>query len=605
MIKISKFLLGSFLFCININNAAAKTEIVIADSIPLYDEVKYDKNFKHFSYVNPKAPKGGRIVLPAYGGFDNFNPYIFKGNASTEVALLTLDTLGTVPADDKSTVYPLIAKKFELPKDKSFVGFIIDENARFSDGTKVTADDVIFSFNSLIEKGAPIYKVYYSDIDRVEKISDTHVRFFFKNNKNRELPLILSQISIFSKKDFENKEFDKPSLVAPLGSGPYIIDRFEAGKYIVFKRNKNYWAKDIPSTKGFYNFDEIRYDYYQDTTVTLQALFSGNIDARMEYIAKNWVTAYNNEIVKSGKIIKNDIAHNRAATLQNFAFNIRRDKFQDKRVREAIGLAFNFDWANEKLFYSQYNRLYSYFTNTGMEAIGIPIGKELEILNRYRDKLDDKVFTIAPKQPSNKSIEETRENLRKAVSLLKEAGYDFVDGKMTNLETGKALEFEVLSNSANGAVFTRVMLPFINNLKKIGIKAEFRNLEINIFKNRLDNFDFDMAIVSFPVSQTPGNEQREYWGSKSANIKGSNNVIGIQNEVVDELIKGIINSKNKEEYVAYVRSLDRVLLNEHYMIMQWYSPYDRVAYWNKFALPETDIKTGWLYQTWWMKDKNK
>ncbi len=568
----------------------------------MYGEYKYPKGFKHFDYINPKAPKGGRIVMPTYGGFDNFNPFILKGIAPNEI-FLTLDTLGYMPLDDETTVYPLIAKKFELPKDKSFVGFIIDERAVFSNGSKITADDIIFTFNNIREKGSPLYKVYYADVDHIEKISDSHVRFLFTENgkNNRELPLIISTLPVYSQKDWEGKDFSKPYLSVPLGSGPYILEKFEAGKYLIFKRNPTYWAKNIPSRTGFYNFDEIRYDYYQDTTVTLQALFSGNIDARQEYIAKNWATAYDNNFIKEGKIIKADLEHNNAAILQNFSFNIRREKFQDKRVRKAIGLTFNFDWANENLFYKQYDRLYSYFTNTGMEATGLPQGKELEILKKYADKLDDHIFTKAPELPSHKDYMETRENLRKAVRLLKEAGYDFVDDKMTNLETGKPLEFEILSNSVNGTVFTRVMLPFLENLKKIGIDAKFRNLEMNVFKNRLDNFDYDMIIASYSVSKTPGNEQREYWGSKNANAKGSYNKIGIQNEVVDDLISKLITAQNKEDYIAYVKALDRVLLNEDYMIFQWYSPSQKVAYWNKFDFKKSDIKTGYDINTWWMK----
>lgn len=575
----------------------------ITDRIALYGESKYSSDFKAFDYVNPEAPQGGKIILPAYGTFDNFNPYIFKGVAASFVAGLCLETLGTSPIDDPFTVYPLLAEKFDLPEDKSYVGFILNPDAKFSDGSAVTADDVVFSFNAIIQKGSPIYKMYYADVDRVEKISNNEVRFYFKKGSdNKELPMILAQFSIFSKKDWENREFDKPTLQVPLGSGPYIVKDFQVNKYVEMQKNPNYWGKDLPEQRGFYNFDTIRYDYYQDTTVTLQALFSGNIDAREEYIAKIWMTGYDNDLVKSGKIIKQNLEHNNPATLQNFAFNIRRDKFKDRRVRKALDLAFNFEWANEKLFYNQYKRLFSYFTNTGMEATGLPEGKEKEILHKYADKLPAQVFTQAYEPTTNPDIYDSRQNLKKAVKLLKEAGYDFVNGKMTNLKTGKPLEIEILSNSANGATFTKVMLPFIENLRKIGIKAVFRNLEVNIFKNRLDNFDFDMAIISYRVSQLPGNEQRDYWGSDSADIKGSNNLIGIKNEVVDDLIKGLISAQEKENYVAYVKALDRVLLNEHYMILQWYSPYSRVAYRDKFGQPQTNIKTGFQPYTWWIKE---
>ena len=357
-----------------VNEAQALEHI---KKIPLYGDAKYEDNFRAFEYVNPKAPKGGKIVIPEYGNFDNFNPYIFKGIATSKVVNLSLDTLGVVPADDISTVYPLIAKEFEFPKDKSFVGFILDEKAKFYNGKPILADDVIFSFKALVEKGAPLYKVYYADVEKVEKIDDRHIRFIFKKGtQNRELPLILAQLKIYSADDWKGKEFDKPSLVPPMGSGPYKLAKFEPNKYLVMKRVKDYWAKDLPVNKGMYNFDEIRIDYYQDTTVTLQALFAGNIDLREEYIAKIWTTGYNNDLIKNQKIKKEQIEHHNAAILQNFAFNIRRDKFKDKRVRKAISLAFNFDWANEKLFYNQYRRIYSYFTNTGMEATGLPKGKE-------------------------------------------------------------------------------------------------------------------------------------------------------------------------------------------------------------------------------------
>ncbi len=590
-------LLGLMLWA---TNAQAK----IADCIALYGESKYAADFKAFDYVNPEAPQGGKIVLPAYGTFDNFNPYIFKGVAASFVPALTMETLGFSPTDDPFTVYPLLAEKFDLPEDKSYVGFILNDKARFADGTAVTADDVVFSFNAITQKGSPVYKMYYADVERVEKISDREVRFYFKEgSNNKELPMILAQFAIFSAKDWDGREFDKPTLQVPLGSGPYRVSDFQVNKYVTLQKNPDYWGKDLPVRRGFYNFDVVRYDYYQDTTVTLQALFAGNIDAREEYIAKIWMTGYDNDLIKSGKVKKEVIEHNNPATLQNFAFNIRRAKFADRRVRKALDLAFNFEWANEKLFYNQYRRLFSYFTNTGMEATGLPSGKELEILEKYRAELPASVFD-EPYQPTfNEQMNNARPNLKRAVALLKEAGYDFKDGKMVNLATGEPLEIEILSNSANGATFTKVMLPYIENLRKIGIKAVFRNLEVNIFKNRLDNFDFDMAIVSYPVSQLPGNEQREYWGSASAEMKGSNNVIGIQNKVVDELLTGLVSAQEKADYVAYVKALDRVLLNENYMIMQWYSPYSRVAYWDKFGQPQTDLKIGFQPFIWWAKEE--
>ncbi len=575
---------------------------VKSDHIALYGSPKYTHGWQHFDYADANARKGGRIVLPAYGTFDNFNPFIFKGIAATQAAALTLDSLAVVPDDDITTAYPLIAKQFELTD--TFVGFILDERARFADGSPITADDVIFSYRSLVEKGAPLYKIYYADVEKVEKLNQHHIRFHFREgSNNKELPLILSQMMIFSAKDWEGKDFGKPYLKAPLGSGPYVLTDFQVNKYLVFKRNPDYWAKDLPARRGFFNFDEIRYDYYQDTTVTLQALFSGNIDIREEYIAKIWATGYNNDKVDKGEIIKEEIPHSETARLQNFSFNIRRPQFADRRIRKAVGLAFNFEWAKKNLFYNRYERLNSYFTNSGMEALGLPQGREREILSQYRDRLPQSVFDTPPSNPVYDGHLSARENLRQAVALLKEAGYDFVDGNMTNLKTGRPLTFEILGNSANGSSFTRVMLPFLKNLEKIGIKATFRNLEVNVFKNRLDHFDFDMAIVTFPISRLPGNEQKEFWGSASAETNGSFNLIGIKNPIVDELLDGMLAARSKEDYRAYVRALDRVLLNEHYMIMQWYAPQKQVAYHNKFVHPKTNLKVGFQPHTWWIKEK--
>ena len=569
-------------------------------NISLYNTPKYSDDFTHFEYVNVQAPKGGKIVMPEYGGFDNFNPFIFKGSASGTVAGLIWDSLGYSPVDDIATVYPLIAKEFEYNND--YVGFILDENAKFADGSKISADDVIYSFKAITEQGAPIYKVYYSDVDKVEKISDGHVRFYFKEgSNNKELPLILSQLKIFSKKYWQDKDFSKPSLDIPLGNGPYKIKKFSAGKYIVLERDKTYWAENLPSRKGYFNFDEIRIDYYQDTTVTLQALFAGNIDVREEYIAKIWATGYDNDLVKSGDIIKKAFEHQEPAVLQHFAFNLRKDIFKDKRVRRAIDLVFNFEWANNKLFYNQYKRLNSYFTNSGMEAYGLPQGLELEILEEYRDKLDESVFTQEFFLPDNSTAQNLRNNLKQAVSLLKQAGFDFVDGKMTNIETGEPLRFEILSNSANGSTFTRVMLPFIANLKKIGIDATFRTIEVNIFKNRMDNFDFDVSIMSYRMSQMPGNELKEMFGSNSADVKGSYNIMGIKNEVVDALIDKVVTAQTKAEFEASVRALDRVLLSEYYLIFQWYSGVNRVGYRNKFGMPDTKLKIGYQPFLWWDK----
>lgn len=590
-----------FLFCVLLISFAANARSI--SYLSMYDNPKYKNDFKSFEFVNPNAPKRGKIVLPAYGSFDNFNPYIFKGIAFSNGADLSLESLGYSPVDDQGTVYPLLAEKFELPEDKSYVGFILNPKAKFSDGSAVTADDVIFSFNSLIEKGAPFYKVYYADVAKAEKINNHHVRFYFKKgSQNRELPLILAQFKIFSQKDFAGKDFATPSLIPPLGSGAYIIDKFEPNKFVELKRNPNYWGKDLPTRKGFYNFDTIRFEFYQDTTVTLQALFAGSIDAREEYIAKIWTSGYDNKKIHNGTIIKEEIAHNHPATLQFFGFNTRLDKFKDRKVRQAIGLAFNFDWANDKLFYNQYKRIYSLFSNTDLAATQPPQGKEKEILQKIAADIPPQALTKPFELPDTSTWQKQRANLREAVRLLKEAGYDFKDGKMVNLSNDEPLEIEVLSNAANGSTFTRVMLPFIDNLAKIGIKMTFRNLEVNVFKNRLDKFEYEMAILSYQLSNMPGNEQRELWGSQSADIIGSYNMLGIKNKSIDWLIDNLINAENIDDYQAYVKALDRVIMWENYFIPHWYSPNERIAYHKKLKHPKTDIKTGIDLYTWWIEE---
>ena len=603
MKKRINFIISILLTFFHITTSTATTnDITISSHLSITGSPKYVASFSNFSYVNPNAPKKGKITLPAYGTFDNFNPYIFKGTASTEFVALSLDSLGYTPSDDIGTAYPLIAEKFEQPKDKSFIGFFINPKAKFHDNTPITADDVVFSFNSLITKGSPVYKFYYQDVERVEKVSTHHVRFHFKKNtKNRELPLILTALKIFSAKDFENKEYDKPTLTPPLGSGPYKIKNFDAGKYITFIRDDNYWAKDLPTRKGFFNFDEIKYDYYQDTTVSLQALFSGNIDVRYEYIAKSWATGYDNDLIKSNKIKKQAITHNRPATTQFFAFNTRKEKFSSPLVRQAISLAFNFPWANKNLFYNQYQRLNSYFTNTPFQATNTPKDLELDVLLQLEKTLPEEIFTTPVEAIFRNDNLSDRENLKQAVQLLKQAGYDFINEKMCNIKTKTPLEFEIIINSANGNAFTRVLLPFIENLRKIGIKATTRITEINTYKNKLDNFDFDIVVGGVGGIAIPGSEQKDLWGSLSADVSGSNNIMGIKNPNVDYLIQKLIETEDNDLYTAYVKALDRVLLFNHYVIFNWYSSSDRIAYWDKFEFPQ-NTNTGIDTNTWWIKE---
>ena len=596
-----------FLICLIIGiisplNVSYSNSISIENQYNIYDNYKYKFGFKNFEFANPNAPKKGSVKRPAYGKFDNFNPFILKGAAPSTIVARTFDSLGYIPIDDQSTIYPLIAEKFERSEDNNFIGFYINPKAKFSNGEKITAEDVVFSFNILIEKGTPFFKSYYADILKVEKITPSHVRFYFKpKSKNKELPILASQISIMSKKFWEGKDFAKPIKTPILGSGAYTIKEFEQNRFIILERNKNYWAKDLPSQKGMNNFDKIRFDYYNDTTVTLQALFSGNLDVREEMIAKQWARGYQNNLIKDKKIIKVNIPHNNPANIQGFYFNTRLDKFKDRNVRKAISSIFNFDWANKHLFYNQYKRLNSFYSNTQFAATGLPKGKELEILKSYGNKIDENILSTPMGYKKIKNYLDERENLRNAVKLLNKAGWDFVNGKMTNLKTGEKLSLTVTGNTANGNTFVRVLLPFINNLKKIGIDAKFRTVEVNIFKNNLDNFDFEMAIIGLPQSKLPATEQKEFWGSEAGKRKAGYNFAGIDNPVIDDLIEKIISTKNKENYKSYIKALDRVLFYNHYIILHWYGESDRIAYWDKYDYPKTNIKTGFAPSLWWEK----
>ncbi len=581
------------------------SEILITKSISVFGEPKYKEGFTHFDYVNPLAPKRGKIKHPVYGTFDSLNPFIIKGIASPQIMLI-YDTLLTQSADDHYSAYGLVASKIHQPSNKSWIAFEINPKAKFHDGKKITASDIKFTFEILRSKGSPFYRIYYSDVKQVTTINDSFIRFDFKqNSNNKELPLIIGQMPILPKHYWKNKDFTKTTLEIPLGSGPYRLSKIQAGKQLTFQRVKNYWAKDLNVNIGTYNFDTLQFDYYKDTTISLQALSSGDLDLREEYISKLWATSYDFPAIKNGDIIKAEIPHQRIPQMQAFFFNIRKDKFQDRNVRKAISLTFNFEWANKHLFYNQYKRTTSFFDNSELSAQGLPNTEEIKLLAPYKDILPKDIFSPLPNIPYNKNFMDVRTHLRQAVKLLKQSGYDFIDGKMTNLQTKQTLEFEIITNAANGNTFDRVLMPFINNLAKIGIKANLKKLDVNIYKNRYDKFDFDMIIGSFPQSHLPGNEQKEYWGSEAATRFGSRNIIGIQHPAIDSIIEKIISSNTKDNLVIATKCLDRILLKEYYAIPHWHLPYSRIAYKNIFGIPKITPPNGYQLMTWWIKEDKK
>ena len=599
----SLFLISLLLFA----PTAAQAEIIKTPSVAMHGDTKYTDNFSHLDYTNPDAPKGGILKNSAIGSFDSLNPFIIKGSPASGMAFigqsLVYDSLMEQSYDEPFSMYGLLAETIEHDtEDKSWVAFNLRPQAKWADGKPVTAEDVVWSFNTFMEKGAPFFKAYYGDVTKVEATSPTRVKFTFKHAENAELPLILSQLAILPKHFWTDKDFSSTSLDFPLGSGPYQVEKVDAGRSIRYKRDPDYWGKDLPINKGKFNFDHIEYDYYKDSNVALEAFFAGEYDYRIENTAKLWETGYNATPVKDGRIIKAEIPHQRPQGMQGFIYNMRRPVFQDKKVRQALAYAFDFEWSNKQFAYGGYKRTDSYFENSELAAQeGAPEGRVLEILNGYKDKLPADIFTTRYEPPKTDGKGNPRANLRKAMKLLDEAGYKLgKDGIRVNEKTGKRLTFEIIDSNP---LFERWVLPFIANLKKIGVEANFRVLDPAQYQNRMNDFDYDMTIMSIGQSSSPGNEQRDFWASEKADIPGSRNYIGIKDDVIDDLIEKIIQAPSREELVALTRALDRILLNGYYIIPHWHIDYWRIAYWSKLERPEhLSPLTPAISDTWWVKE---
>jgi microcin C transport system substrate-binding protein len=567
--------------------------------IAMHGELKYPENFSHFDYVNPEAPKGGTLRMAVVAnGFDSFNPFVIRGVAAAGISTYVYDTLLESSADEPFSEYGLIAESIEMPEDRSYVVFNLREQARFQDGEAITAEDVEFSYRILTTEGHPFYRNYYADVSKVTVEGRHRIRFDFGETKNRELPLILGQMPVMPAHYWADREFEGNGLDIPVGSGPYRIDSYDAGRSVTYERVDDYWAEGLGIRKGRFNFDRIKYEYYSDDTVALESFKAGNFDFRVETSAKNWATAYTGRGFDNGEITKEAIEHHRPSGMQGFVFNTRKAVFKDPKVRQALAYAFDFEWANRNLFFDQYTRTDSYFENSDLASSGLPSGRELEILERFRDKLNPAVFTETYTPPTTGDGTTMRDNLRTAMQLLKEAGYSVRDGKMVHGETGKPLAFEVLLFQKS---FERVVLPFRQNLERLGIDVSVRLVDSNQYVQRVRNFDFDMITQVLPQSDSPGNEQREYWHSSNVEVAGSRNYMGVSDPVIDQLVDMVIQAPDRDELVHRVRALDRVLLHGHYVIPHWHLTKDRVAYWNKLQRPEVTPKNGIDLNNWWIK----
>ena len=569
-------------------------------AMALHGTAKYPANFKHFDYVNPQAPKGGKLTLGQQGSYDSLNPFIAKGTSASHLSLI-YDTLTYHSSEEAFTQYGLVAETMEYPKDRSWVIFHLRPEATFHDGTAITADDVVFTFNTLMEKGNPFYQSYYAGVEQVLALDKQRVKFSFKDGTNNELPLIVGQLPVLPKHFWQQRDFAASSLEIPLGSGPYKIKSFDAGKSISYERVDDYWGKDLNVNKGSYNFDQIQIDYYKDAVVLLEALKAGQYDFRYENASKQWATGYQGKALAQGKLIKEEISHKIPRGMQAFFFNLRRPFFQDIRVRQAINLAFNFEWSNQNLFYNAYTRTESYFSNSELAASGLPSEQELAILQPYREQLPASVFDQAYQAPISDGDKYNRKNLLKAQALLQQAGWQIKDNRLYN-SAGEHLSFEILLVQPS---FERIVNPFIASLKKLGISAHIRMVEISQYINRMRDFDYDMMVGTLGQSLSPGNEQIEYWHSSRADVKASRNILGIKNSVIDELIDLVIAAPNRESLINRTRALDRVLLHHHYVIPQFHISSHRIAYWNKFGKPDRSPIYDSSYQTslltWWAK----
>ena len=563
----------------------------------LYDEPpKYPANFQHFAYVNPDAPKGGSFRQAGFGGFDSLNPFINKGVAADDIGLI-YDTLTHHSLDEPFTEYGLVAAKIEKAADNAWVRFYLRPEARFHDGQSITAEDVKFSFETLMSKGAPTYRGYYADVDRVEVEGPRKLRFIFKRAGNRELPLIIGQLPVLPKHWWASRDFSKSNLEVPLGSGPYRIADVQAGRSIRYERVKDWWGKDLPVNRGFYNFDIRQIDYYRDNTVALEALKAGQFDYWLESSAKNWATAYDIAAVANGQLVKEEIDNHNPTGMQGFIFNIRRPLFQDPRVREALGLLFDFEWANRQLFNGAYTRTRSYFDNSELAASGLPTAGELKLLEPLRKQIPPQVFTHEYQPPVSDGSGIIREQQRRAYQLLQQAGWRIEGDQMLDAE-GKAVSFEFLLAQTE---FERVLLPFKRNLADLGIELVIRRVDVSQYINRLRSRDFDLIVGGFGQSNSPGNEQREYWHSSSADNPGSRNFIGLKDPAVDRLVEGLINANSRQSLITHTHALDRVLLWGHYVIPNWHIKTWRVAYWNRFEHPKVTPQYDIGLSTWWVR----
>ncbi len=583
-----------------------------AHGVSVDGKLKYPSAFSKFDYVSLDAKKGGSLTLHDLGGFDKVNPFTLKGLAPFGLEPLIFEQLAVGSLDEPFAAYGLIAKEIELAEDKKSVLFTLNEKARFSDGRSVTVEDVKYSLDTLKSDLAhPMYQIYYQDITGAEIVDKEQgkIRFLFAR-PNRELHMIASQMPVLNKKFYEKNGFGVDgkgdSMLPPVGTGPYTIKEINRGKFITYERNPNYWGVDHPARKGMFNFKTITVKYFKDQIVSVEAFKAGNFDFMWVNIAKQWQRDLSGRHFESGRLIKKEFAHKNNSGMQGFVFNTRKDLFKNPQVRRALGLALDFEWTNNALFFGQYTRANSYFSNSDLAAVGLPGPNELKLLNslkeKYPEEIPPEVFTTPLTPPTTVAPDSLRSNLRQAKRILVEQGWKIKNNVLTSAN-GTQFEFEILLVSPS---FERVMAPYVKNLARLGVKASYRTIDATLYTDRIKSFDFDMAVNSFGQSQSPGNEQRNYWSSTSTSQKGSRNLAGIQSPVVDSLVDSIIYAEDQDDLTAACKALDRVLWYGYYVVPNWYLAYHRVAFAAKFKRPKIlplYYDPYRLLYTWWIDEK--
>ena len=562
--------------------------------IAMHGDLKYVSGFRHLDYVNPDAPKGGELRRAVRGTFDNLNPFLIKG-VPAHGRHLVFESLLKRTWDEPFSLYGLIAETVEVPDDRSSVTFTLRPEARFHDGRPITVDDVVFSWETLKEKGRPNHRLYYKQVRKIERADERSIRFVFDAaSPDRELPLILGLMPIVSKDYYAKTEFEKTTLVPPVGSGPYRIESVDPGRRVVYRRDPGYWGRELAINRGQHNFDRVRYDYYRDGDVMIEAFKAGEYDLRLEFSGKRWATAYDFPAVADGRVKRELLPNGRPSGMSALVFNSRREIFADRRVRYALAHAFDFATVNKTLLHGAYRRTSSIFDNSELGSRGIPQGRELALLEPFRDKLPPELFEKPYRPPGGEGG--IRANLRAAKRILAGAGWVVREGALQRARDGLKMAFEILLvDPAN----EKIALAFARNLRRLGVEARVRTVDTSQYQFRRNTYDFDMMIYRWGMSLSPGNEQAFYWGTKAAGQEGTRNYPGIRNPAVDKLIERMTQARKREVFVDVVRAMDRVLLWGHYVVPLYYLHGDRIAYWNRFGRPKVIPLYGVVIDAWW------